>query len=521
VNDIVVLHDFVSSGLFSPPTNVGWLRQTAPGVFAAEQTVSVDDFSTSYDAKALAVGDVEGDNQADMLVATQNGISLLVQNSGLLPSLGHAWVLDAQPSSLATNVGSGVVPTVTLGRPVTNASGTTVELRDARGNALPAVVGYDGVTHVVTITPNAPLPDGRYAIHFSGLTDAGGETLADAGTTFSVGPLLDETPPQTTLHMPPSGFRTTPGATLTFTANEGGSTFSCSYDNQPYHPCTSSQAVTSTVGRHSFSVFARDAAGNEDATPAAATWTYRPPVHGYWMLGGAGAIYAFGTAPGLGSASTTRAVDVDVSPSGYGYWVVDAAGRVFAFGDAHAYGNAPALAAGDAVTSISRTASGNGYWLFTARGRVYTFGDAHFYGDMRNATLNAPMLDSVRTPSGHGYYIVAADGGVFSFGDAQFHGSTGGLRLSAPVRSLVPDPDGVGYWLVAVDGGVFSFAAPFRGSMGSTHLNRPVVGMVAFGNGYLMVGADGGIFDFSTKPFFGSLGGNPPSIPIVSVAAIG
>jgi hypothetical protein len=45
--------------------------------------------------------------------------------------------------------------------------------------------------------------------------------------------------------------------------------------------------------------------------------------------------------------------------------------------------------------------------------------------------------------------------------------------------------------------------------------------MVAFGNGYLMVGADGGIFDFSSKPFLGSLGSRPPSIPIVSVAAFG
>ena len=85
----------------------------------------------------------------------------------------------------------------------------------------------------------------------------------------------------------------------------------------------------------------------------------------------------------------------------------------------------------------------------------------------------------------------------------------------------MPDPDGAGYWLVAVDGGVFAFDAPFRGSMGGAHLNRPIVGMVSFGNGYLMVAADGGIFDFSTKPFLGSLGGSPPAIPIVSVAAVG
>jgi hypothetical protein len=33
-----------------------------------------------------------------------------------------------------------------------------------------------------------------------------------------------------------------------------------------------------------------------------------------------------------------------------------------------------------------------------------------------------------------------------------------------------------------------------------------------------MVGEDGGIFNFSDRPFLGSLGNNPPSVPIVSVA---
>ena len=76
----------------------------------------------------------------------------------------------------------------------------------------------------------------------------------------------------------------------------------------------------------------------------------------------------------------------------------------------------------------------------------------------------------------------------------------------------------VGYWLVGTDGGIFSFDAPFKGSMGSSRLNKPVIGMVAYGDGYLMVAQDGGIFSFSNKPFVGSLGSNPPPLPIVAVA---
>jgi hypothetical protein len=52
-------------------------------------------------------------------------------------------------------------------------------------------------------------------------------------------------------------------------------------------------------------------------------------------------------------------------------------------------------------------------------------------------------------------------------------------------------------------------------------LNKPIIGMVRYGNGYLMVASDGGVFSFSDQPFLGSLGDNPPSIPITNVAALG
>jgi len=81
--------------------------------------------------------------------------------------------------------------------------------------------------------------------------------------------------------------------------------------------------------------------------------------------------------------------------------------------------------------------------------------------------------------------MVATDGGIFTF--------------NGPVVGLAPDAASGGYWLVATDGGVFSFGgAAFHGSMGATRLNKPVVGIVAYGDGYLLVASDGGIFDFSS-----------------------
>ncbi len=247
---------------------------------------------------------------------------------------------------------------------------------------------------------------------------------------------------------------------------------------------------------------------------------------GYWMVGSDGRVYSFGEAKSHGEATSllggANAVDLEPTPSFNGYWIVDDAGRVFGFGDARHHGNVDGarLTGGEKVTSISATPSGNGYWVFTNRGRVVAFGDAGHFGDMSAVKLNGPVLDSIRTRTGRGYYMVGSDGGIFAFGDAKFYGSMGNAKLNAPVQSLVPDGDGVGYWLVASDGGIFAFDAAFRGSMGSAKLNKPMTGMVPFGTGYLMVGEDGGIFNFSDKQFFGSLGGNPPARPVVSVAAL-
>jgi hypothetical protein len=278
-------------------------------------------------------------------------------------------------------------------------------------------------------------------------------------------------------------------------------------------------ATTSTTGPSTTPTTAGPGPGPATTGPPAAAGA------GYWMVGADGQVYPFGAARGMGDAPPgpgAATVDIEPTPAHDGYWVVDSAGAVTARGAAPPLGSVPAgtLLPGEQVTSLSGTPSGHGYWVFTTKGRVVTFGDAVNYGDMAKVALNGPVLDSIPTPTGRGYYMVASDGGIFAFGDAVFRGSMGGKRLNAPVQSLVPVPSGGGYWLVASDGGVFAFDAPFRGSMGGIHLAKPVTGMVPYGNGYLMVGEDGGIFSFSDQPFVGSLGGNPPPHPIVSVAAL-
>jgi hypothetical protein len=286
---------------------------------------------------------------------------------------------------------------------------------------------------------------------------------------------------------------------------------------QPPPPTTFVSPVTTTPA---------DPAPLGDSGPLAVA-PLRPTAarSGYWMLGADGTVYPFGEAARFGQAAVPAgraAVDFEPTPSGSGAWVLDDTGAVTAFGDAVALGGVARslLSAGELPTSLSATPTGRGYLVFTTKGRVVPFGDAQALGDLAAVTLNGPVLDSVVTPSGLGYYMVASDGGIFTFGDAQFVGSMGGHMLNRPVQSLVPDGDGGGYWLVASDGGIFAFDAPFKGSLGSVRLAKPVTGMVRYGDGYLMVGEDGGIFNFSSLDFVGSLGGNPPAHPIVSVAAL-
>ena len=129
------------------------------------------------------------------------------------------------------------------------------------------------------------------------------------------------------------------------------------------------------------------------------------------------------------------------------------------------------------------------------------------------------MVDAVSTASGNGVYLAAPDGGIFAIGDAVFRGSMGGTPLNQPVVSMAVDPDGEGYWLFASDGGVFAFEADFLGSMGGTPLNGPIFEGVSYGDGYVLVGTDGGVFNFSGEPFEGSLGANPPGSAVVGIAA--
>lgn len=113
------------------------------------------------------------------------------------------------------------------------------------------------------------LSEGTHALRVRA-TDAAGNAEEDGATRAWT---VDRTDPGTliTSHPPPStGSRR---ATFTFSSTEAASTFQCSIDGLAWSSCSSpAEYHDLNRGTHTFSVRARDAAGNFDETPASYTW---------------------------------------------------------------------------------------------------------------------------------------------------------------------------------------------------------------------------------------------------------
>jgi hypothetical protein len=88
---------------------------------------------------------------------------------------------------------------------------------------------------------------------------------------------LDTTPPETTIDSGPSGTISSGDVSFTFASSEANSTFECQMDDEPFSACVSPKSYTALeAGGHTFSVRAKDATGNADATPASHSFTVAP-----------------------------------------------------------------------------------------------------------------------------------------------------------------------------------------------------------------------------------------------------
>ena len=367
----------------------------------------------------------------------------------------------------------------------------------------------------------------------------GRDNTTDFGDTwtYTVSPALTADSPPTTA---------TVGSAYSYTFGATGSptpTFSVASGTLPTGLTLSSAGVLSGVpsaaGTFTFSVQASNGVAPAATSPSITITVSPPPsppssTHGYWLVGGDGGIFNFGSAQFYGSTGslTLQRPVVGISPtsSRTGYWLVASDGGIFAYGDAGFVGSLPGApynlhpagsglpnslvapvvgmvpsvdgsgyfmvasdggvfalnahfagscysiggCAGAAVAVVPDT-TGNGYWVVTKTGNVYGFGDAGYYGGPGQGTVTS----AVRTPDGKGYWILLANGEVFAYGDAAQLGAPPATDFGIlnPASAIFATADGAGYWVSSGLGKVDAFGdAPANdGDMSSTPLNAPII----------------------------------------------
>ncbi|HET9074237.1 MAG TPA: DUF1906 domain-containing protein [Solirubrobacteraceae bacterium] len=183
--------------------------------------------------------------------------------------------------------------------------------------------------------------------------------------------------------------------------------------------------MAATRGRHGYWLATRYGRvagfGNAASAPAIRaahpiTAIVRAARAGYWLLTGAGNVYAGPGAPFLGSLAARHLSDVAgmaALPNAPGYWLVQRTGAVSAFGRAPVR---RAIRPAHPIIGIV-AAPDHSYWLFTADGNVYNASGAPFYGSAARSGLH-DIVAMLATPDGHGYWLVARTGQVLAYGDA-------------------------------------------------------------------------------------------------------
>ena len=173
----------------------------------------------------------------------------------------RTWTIDtAAPDTSVTSGPSGTVKSTSASFGFSaSATGSTFECRLDAGawGACTSPKAYSG------------LANGAHTFSVRAKDGVGNVDASPATRTWTA----DTVAPNTSITSGPSGTVSSTTATFAFTATEAGSTFECRLDGGAWGACTSPKSYTGiTAGSHTFSVRAKDAAGNVDSSPASRSW---------------------------------------------------------------------------------------------------------------------------------------------------------------------------------------------------------------------------------------------------------
>lgn len=156
--------------------------------------------------------------------------------------------------------------------------GTATTPGSATNQTAPPVFAETTTYHQAASSPTV---NAGSADAYTGTVDLDGDPrptgpALDIGVDEYVAPPVqpDTTAPDTTFTKTTKKRTFSHRAKFLFGATEAGVTYTCRLDAKPAAPCTSPwKKRVRKPGSHTFAVWARDAAGNTDATPA--TWTWK------------------------------------------------------------------------------------------------------------------------------------------------------------------------------------------------------------------------------------------------------
>jgi hypothetical protein len=366
-------------------------------------------------------------------------------------------------------------------------AGITWNNRPARtGAALDDKAGVTGGTWVEYDVRSVVTGNGTYTFNL-GPTSADAMRLNSRQAASNKPQLAlivqsDTAAPETAVDSGPSGTVGSGSASFGFSSSEAGSTFQCSLDGAAFEACASPRAYGGLAeGGHTFGVYATDAAGNADATPAERAWTVDKvaPAAPVIVSPVDGSVNSTGTVTVSGAAEPVSTVAVFDGAAQQGTAAVDAGGSwsltLTGVGDgSHGYtaratdaaGNTSAASAGVTVTvdgtppdtSIDSgpsgtVASGSASFAFSSDKPGSTF-----HCSLAGAGFTActsPQAYSSLAEGGHAFAVYATD--PLGHADPTPATRTWTIDATAPTVASVTPPDGAaGVPVTATAAAVFS-----------------------------------------------------------------